>query len=170
MSSRLLPHVHWPHVPGPILASGENGDRLGNYSGKLLRPCRWPLRCQTQNGSWGGWLRRPSLNCRLRDERPNRNAFTSIAAARPIVQARDYNLARSIKLSAKTRSVYSIHNRWLRLLRAAVINWMLVLHVSMSVEQSSRKMQGEFEKMQRGANRNRAKTGPFWKCPHRRPS
>ena len=24
-----------------------------------------------------------------------------------------------------------------------------------------RKMQGEFEKMQRGANRNRAKTGPF---------
>jgi hypothetical protein len=76
------------------------------------------------------------LNCRLRDERPNRNAFTSLAAARPIVQARDYNLARGIKLSVKTRSVYSIHNRWLRLLRAAVINWMLVLHVSMSVEQS----------------------------------
>ena len=63
-------------------------------------------------------------------------AFTSLAAARPIVQARGYNLARGIKLSAKTRSVYSIHNRWLRLLRAAVINWMLVLHVSMSVEQS----------------------------------
>jgi hypothetical protein len=74
------------------------------------------------------------LNCRLRDEPPNRNAFTSLAAARPIVQARDYNLARGIKLSVKTHSVYSIHNRWLRLLRAAVINWMLVLHVSMSVE------------------------------------
>jgi hypothetical protein len=37
------------------------------------------------------------LNCRLRDERPNRNAFTSLAAARPIVQARDYNLARGKK-------------------------------------------------------------------------
>jgi hypothetical protein len=94
------------------------------------------LRCQTENGSWGGWLRGLRLNCRLRDERPNRNAFTSLAAARPIVQARDYNLARGIKLSVKNRSVYSIHNRWLRPLRAAVINWMLVLHVSMSVEQS----------------------------------
>jgi hypothetical protein len=36
------------------------------------------------------------LNCRLRDERPNR-AFTSLAAARRIVQARDYNLARGKK-------------------------------------------------------------------------
>jgi hypothetical protein len=94
------------------------------------------LRCQTQNGSWGGWLRRPSAQLSLARRAPNRIAFTSLAAARPIVQARGYNLARGIKLSAKTRSVYSIHNRWLRLLRAAVINWMLVLHVSMSVEQS----------------------------------
>jgi hypothetical protein len=34
---------------------------------------------------------------RPRDERPNRNAFTSLAAARRIVQARDYNLARGKK-------------------------------------------------------------------------
>ena len=93
MSSRLL-----PHVPGPILASGENGDRLGNYSGKLLRSCRCDVRPKMVRGEVGfAGLR---LDGRLRDERPNQIAFTSLAAARPIVQARGYNLARGIKLSA----------------------------------------------------------------------
>jgi hypothetical protein len=52
------------------------------------------LQCR-QKGSWGGWLRGLRLNCRLRDERPNRNAFTALAAARPIIEVCDYSLVRS---------------------------------------------------------------------------
>ena len=51
------------------------------------------LQCR-QRGSWGGWLRRPSAR-RLRDERPNQNDFTSLAAARQIIEVCDYSLVRS---------------------------------------------------------------------------
>jgi hypothetical protein len=46
-------------------------------------------------GSWGDWLRRPSVQWSARDERPNRNAFTSLKAARRIIEACDDNLVHS---------------------------------------------------------------------------
>jgi hypothetical protein len=84
-----VPHqINFPRSPGPILASKEDGGRLGNYGdpGAAMSDPKWFVR-RLASPAFG-------FNGR-RDERPNRNAFTSLMTARRIIEACDDNLVRS---------------------------------------------------------------------------
>jgi hypothetical protein len=84
---RVPHHINFPRSHGPILASREDGGRLGNYGDPGAAIAK---RVRGEIGFAG--LR---LDGRLRHERPNRNAFTSLALARRIIEVCDYSLVRS---------------------------------------------------------------------------